>query len=385
MPITKSNHPNKILLMIPGPSEPEPEVLASLALPVMAHYGSAWARVYDNTLAKLQKIFKTKNNEVILLPSPGQTAVEMAVASLVKKGQEAFVCANGFFSDMIVEILKFYGAKPYLIKAQLGEPVTGEHVKAAVEGTKKAEDRRLLFLVHNETSTGLTNPAKEIMKVAQAHDLVSVLDSISAFGGIDVRVDEWKVDYCIGYPSKAVGGVFGVTPVCISKECWQLAKKLQNRGSHFLNLNVWKHFIDEWAPIGHPHPSTMPTNTVLALNTAMDRIFEEGLDMRYLRHEKMARKLEKGLEEMGLSIFPDKKFASSTVTAAAVNPKLDQKLRSELLQKYGIMISGGLGNLSGKVIRIGHMGTSATPKAISITLSAMSEILKKQKEKSASS
>lgn len=361
--------------MIPGPSEPEPEVVASLSLPVMAHYGSAWGGVYENTLMKLQRIFKSRN-EVILLPSPGQTAVEMAVASLVRKGQEAFVCANGFFSDMIVETLKFYGAKPRLIRAGLGKPVRAEAVKAVVEASRKANEPRSLFLVHNETSTGLTNPAAQIMKVCRDLDLISVLDSISAFGGIDVRTDEWKVDYCIGYSSKAIGGVFGVTPVCISKDCWRLAKKIDNSGSRFLNLNVWRHFIDEWAPIGHPHPSTMPTNIVLALNTALDLIFEEGLEKRYKRHNAMARMMEKELEDLGLEIFPEKKYASNTVTAAVVNPKLDQKLRMTLLQKYGIMISGGLGNLGGKIIRIGHMGTSASPQAISTTLAAIRDIMK---------
>jgi alanine-glyoxylate transaminase / serine-glyoxylate transaminase / serine-pyruvate transaminase len=373
--MTSQVRPEKILLMIPGPSEAEPEVLASLSLPTMANYGSQWAAVYENTLSKVQKVFKTRN-EVILLPSPGQTAVEMAAASLVRKGQEAFVCANGFFSEMIVDILSFYGAKPLLIKAEYGKAVTPQNVKAVVQSSKKSKDPRCLFLVHNETSTGVTNPASQIMRICQDEGLISILDSISGFGGIDIRTDEWKVDYCIGYSSKAIGGVFGVIPVAISKDCWQLAKKIDNSHSRFLNLNIWRRYIDEWAPIGHPHPSSMPTNVVVALNTALDLALKEGLEKRYSRHESMARLLERGLEALGLEIFSEKKYASNTVTATKVDPKLDKRLRSELIQKYGIMIAGGLEPLRGKIIRIGHMGTSATPQAVSITLSAMSEILR---------
>jgi alanine-glyoxylate transaminase/serine-glyoxylate transaminase/serine-pyruvate transaminase len=368
--------PEKLLLMIPGPSDPEPEVLASLSLPVMAHYGSQWGVFYENCLSKLQQVFKTRN-EVILLPSPGQTAVEMAVASLIKKGQEAFVCANGFFSEMIVDILRFYGAKPRLIKSQYGKAVEPEAVKKVVQSTsKKSKEESCLFLVHNETSTGITNPAPEIMKICHDEGLISILDSISSFGGIDIRADSWKVDYCIGYPSKAIGGIFGVTPIAISKDCWKIAKTINVSQNRFLNLNVWRHYIDEWSVIGHPHPSSMPTNVIVALDTALDLVFEEGLEMRYKRHEKIARSMESGLEDLGLQIFSDKRYASNTVTAATVDQKLDKKIRKELIERYGIMISGGLEPLEGKIIRIGHMGTSATPHAIRITLSALSDILR---------
>lgn len=373
----KSTHPEKIQLMIPGPSEPEPEVTAALMMPVMAHYGSAWSHVYNDTLAKLQHVFGTKN-DVILLPSPGQTAVEMAIASLVTKGDEAFVCSNGFFSDMICEMLSYYGVKPQLIKAEIGKSVRAENVRAVVQATKRSrnDDPRCLFLVHNETSTGLTNPAAEIMKVCKEEGLISILDSISGFGGIDVRVDEWKVDYCIGYASKAIGGIFGVTPVSISTDTWKLARKINSKQGRFLNLNVWRHYIDEWGSIGHPHPSTMPTNVIIALSKALDLVLEEGLEKRYKRHGQIARIVENGLEELKLQIYPERGFASNTVTAARTDPKLNSKLRHLLLDKYGIMISDGLGNLSGKIIRIGHMGTSATLPAVSTTLAAIGEIVR---------
>jgi aspartate aminotransferase-like enzyme len=373
----KHSHPQKTQLMIPGPSEPEPEVIAALMMPVMAHYGNAWSQVYHETLVKLQRVFKTKD-EVILLPSPGQTAVEMAVSSLVRRGDEAFVCSNGFFSDMICDMLRFYGARPRLIRAHLGKPIRAENVRATVQSTKRSHNNRpaCLFLVHNETSAGVTNPAPEIMKVCREEGLISILDAISGFGGIDVRVDDWQVDYCIGYASKAIGGVFGVTPVSISKEAWILAKKIDSKQGRFLNLNVWRHYIDEWASIGHPHPSTMPTSVIIALSKALDLVLDEGLERRYKRHEKVARFFEAGLDEMGLPIFPERSFASNTVTAAETDPKLNSRLRTRLLKKYDIMISDGIGNLSGKIIRVGHMGTSATFPAVSRTLAAISEIIR---------
>jgi alanine-glyoxylate transaminase / serine-glyoxylate transaminase / serine-pyruvate transaminase len=368
-------------LMIPGPSQPDPEVLASLSLPVMAHYGSQWAGIYNGTIAKLRKVFQTttKQNEVILLPCPGQLAVEMAVSNLLGKGGEAFVCFNGFFSEMISDIITHHGGKPIPIQAEYGQAVTVENVRAVVQSTPRStgDKKRCLFLVQNETSTGVANPASDIMKVCREEGLVSILDSISAFGGMDVRVDDWKVDCCIGYPSKAIGGIFGVTPISFSKECWERAKKNEaDIQSRFLNLNVWRHYIDEWGAWGHPHPSTMPTNEVIALSKALDLVLEEGLEQRYYRHKEAAKMMREGLESLGLPLFPDKRWASDTVTAARVDPKKDELIRTQLNEKYGIMIGGGLGPLRGKIIRIGHMGTTASTWAVSTVLAALREILK---------
>jgi alanine-glyoxylate transaminase/serine-glyoxylate transaminase/serine-pyruvate transaminase len=365
------------LLMIPGPSQPDPEVLASLSLPVMAHYGSKWAEIYQEAITKLQKVFRTQN-EVILLPCPGQLAVEMAVSNFIEKGGEAFVCSNGFFSELISDIITHHGAKPIKIEAEYGKAVTAEKVRSIVQSMPRPKNgmKRCLFLVQNETSTGVTNPASDIMKLCKEEGLVSILDSISAFGGIDVRVDDWKVDCCIGYPSKAIGGVFGVTPISFSKECWEIAKKNEdNIQSRFLNLNVWRYYIDEWGGWGHPHPSTMPSNEVVALNKALDLVLQEGLEERYERHQEAATMMREGLESLGLPLFPEKRWASGTVTAARVDPKKDEMIRKQLNEKFGIMIGGGLGPLRGKIIRIGHMGTSATTWAVSTVLAALKEIL----------
>ncbi len=375
MPMT----PERILLMIPGPSEPEPEVFAALAFPIVPHYGERWKIVYNDTVSKLQKVFRTRN-EVILLPSPGQTAVEMAVANLVTKDEEAFVCSNGLFSEMIGEMVKYYGGKPKMINAEYGKAVTAEDVKSAVQSSKDASGK-CLFVVHSETSTGVANPVRDIMKICREEGVISILDSISSFGGMDVRVDDWNVDFCIGYPSKCIGGFFGATPLAISKRCWEIAEKNKERiQARFLNLNVWRYYIDEWGGWGHPHPSTMPESTVVALNTALELVLREGLDKRYSRHQKAANMMRDGLERLGLEVFPDKQWASDTVSVARVDPKYDERIRAELLENYHIMIAGGLGKLKGKVIRIGHMGTSATLQATSLTLAALESVLKNYPE-----
>jgi alanine-glyoxylate transaminase / serine-glyoxylate transaminase / serine-pyruvate transaminase len=363
------------MLMIPGPSDPEPEVLAELSLPILPHYGEKWMAVYTETTSLLQKVFKTKN-EVIIPPIPGQLAVEMAAVNLVGKGEEAVVCSNGIFSQNIIDAITAIGAKPVEVHAEFGDGHTLEMVKAVVDGMKDPAGKPI-FIVQNETSTGVSvNPA-DIFRYCKSKGMFTILDSISAVGGTDLRADEWQVDYVIGYASKALGGVNGVVPVAISPAVWETAKKRKGLvHSPFLDLNVWREAIDLDSSWGHPHPTSMPTSVVVALRRAIIMALEEGLDNRYRRHAEAAGAVRKGLKDMGLDIFTSQNFLSNTVSVGKVDAAWDLTLRKRLVSEYNIMIAGGLGPLRGKVIRIGTMGSSARLEKVQVTLAAMERVLK---------
>ena len=364
-----------MMLMIPGPSEPEPEVLGTLALPILPHYGDKWADIYNDTTSKLQKIFRT-SNEVIIVPIPGHLAVEMAVANLVTRGEEAYVCSNGVFSEDIIATVKQLGGKPVEIKSKWGAAVTGAQVAEVLDSKKDLTDKPL-FLVHNETSTGVVNPAEEIFRVCKKHGMITVLDAISGFGGIDVRVDEWDVDYAIGYASKALGGVFGAQPVALSKEVWDVAKRNQDKiFTRYLNLNTWTEARVKMGPWGHPYPYSMPSSVIVGLRKAADIVLQEGLENRYRRHAEVAKFARARLKAMGLEIFPEEKSVSSTLSVPRVDPAWEKEMRKQLVEKYDIMIGSGTGELTGRVVRIGHMGTSASYSKVSLTLMAMESILR---------
>jgi aspartate aminotransferase-like enzyme len=208
--------------------------------------------------------------------------------------------------------------------------------------------------------------------------VLTVLDAISTFGGMEVRADEWGADYVIGYASKALGGVFGAQPVAIGEASWEAAKRNKARiHSLFLDLNTWRQAIEQDSSWGHPYPSSMPTSVIVALRKAVELSLKEGLQNRYKRHAKSASQLRDGISDMGLEIFTSRSFLSNTVTVAKVRPAWSASLRRRLLEEHDIMIADGLESLSGKIIRIGHMGTSATPKAISQVLDALAESLTK--------
>ena len=152
---------------------------------------------------------------------------------------------------------------------------------------------------------------------------LTVLDSISTFGGMEVRADEWGADYVIGYASKAIGGIFGAQPVAIGPRSWEKAKQNKARiHSLFLDLNTWRKSIEQDGSWGHPYPSSMPTSVIVALSKAVDLALKEGLKNRYERHAKAASRIREGLVGMGLEIFTDERFLSNTVSVARVEPGL---------------------------------------------------------------
>jgi len=363
------------MLMIPGPSEPEPEVLAELSLPILPHYGEKWVPVYQDTLSKLQKVFKTKK-EVIIIPAPGHVAVEMAVANLTEKGRDVFVCVNGYFAESITDMARAIGSNPVRILSQVGRGPTLEEVKAVVE-ERGDPAGKAIFVVQNETSTGAATNPGEIFHYCKNAGMLTALDSISAIGGMDLPADEWQVDFAIGYSSKALGGVFGVQPVAIGPDAWQAAAEKKGRiGSTFMDLNVWREAIDE-DTVGHPYPASMPTSAVVALRKAVSMALEEGLENRYARHASAASELREGFKALGLDIFTDPEFYSNTVTVPRLEGNLNREFRRRLVKDYDIMIGGGLGELTGKVVRVGTMGSVARHEKVQLALAAFEAVLKK--------
>jgi len=363
--------PDRKILMIPGPSEAHPEVLSVLSKPVMPHYGIDWGRIYEETCEKLKEIFNTEQS-VIILPGPGNAALELAAGNLLEPGDKALIVHDGWFCEIFRQIVQTYGAEPIPVKVDPGEIVPGERVREKME---EEEGIRAVFVVQNETSTGVLQPVEEIGAIAKDFGALLVVDSVSSFGATEVRADDWSIDICIGYASKALGAINGVVPIMISDRAWERAEKRKEpmRGQ-FLNLNVWKKSIAEWGSWGHPYPTSMPTTLVLALRRAVELALEEGLENRYRRHQISGRAMRAGVRALGLRVLPDEKVASHTVTVATTPEEVNaDRLRETLYDEYDIMIAGALTGVKG--LRIGHMGVTASPIFIIPTLAALEATL----------
>jgi aspartate aminotransferase-like enzyme len=365
------------VLFIPGPTEVDPDILSELSKPVMAHYGSDWGEIYLQTCEDAKKIFKTKS-AVTIVPLPGTAAMEMSVPNILEKdGDKVINISNGFFGDAQGNMLRYCGAEVLDVKCGDGERIDLEEVKKYLDLNR---DTKAIYVVQNDTSTGILNDVKEIGRIARKHDKLLVVDAISSFGGIELDFDGWGIDYAVGYASKCLSSVNGVCPIAMSERFIEFASRRKNSiRSYFYNIPFYLRESEDWAPIGHPHPTSVPTTIIRALHMAQKKALEEGLEERYRRHSLVGRAYREAIRALNLETLPREEDASPVLTAVKVPEGMSHKISSLLLERFGLMIGEGLAGLEEKLIRIGHMGITASPQYLIQMVPALELVLKELK------
>ncbi len=364
-----------IKLMIPGPVGVEDEVLAAMAEPVRAHYGPAWMEIYDETLERLQRVFGTQN-EMLLLIGPGTVGLEAAIGSLAGRGDKVLVAHNGFFGERMATIGRSHGLEVRTVEAPLGQPVDPEAIRQELAAEP---DIQAVAVVHLETSTGVLNPLEEIVSVAGEFGVPLILDAVSTLGGMPLPVDEWGIDVCVTVGNKCLAGPIGLVPVSVSQRAWdQMERKREGAHGWYLNLRTWKDYKTQWGP-WHPYPTTLPTHNILGLLASLRLIEEHGLDAHYARHVEAAQFVRGGLKRMGFEMLMPEANASPLITTVRRLPGMDvEDLRSYLLEEWQIMIGGGLQGLKGEIFRVGHIGKATSAEYRELFLDGVEAYLKLQ-------
>ncbi|MGQ9781639.1 MAG: pyridoxal-phosphate-dependent aminotransferase family protein [Nitrososphaeria archaeon] len=365
------------MLFTPGPTEVDPDILAELSKPVMAHYGLDWGQIYEEACEAAKKIFKTKS-VVTIVPLPGTSAMEMSVPNILEReGDKVINITNGFFGDAQGKMLKYYGANVLEVKSEHGSRVDLEKVKEYLDLNS---DVKAIYVVQNDTSTGILNDMKEIGKMAKKYDKLLVVDAISSFGGIELDFDRWGIDYAVGYASKCLSSINGVCPVAISERFVEFATRRKDSiRSYFYNIPFYLKESEDWAPIGHPHPTSVPTTVIKALCLAERKALEEGLEERYRRHILIGKAYRAAIRALSLETLPREEDASPVLTAVKVPEGSVHKISSLLLERFGLMIGEGLAGLEETLIRIGHMGITASPQYLIQMIPALELVLKELK------
>jgi alanine-glyoxylate transaminase/serine-glyoxylate transaminase/serine-pyruvate transaminase len=359
-------------LMTPGPVAVGEDVLAAMGQPVVPHYGPQWVPVYRDVQEKLKQVFRT-TGDVFIIPGSGSAGLDAVVGSLLKPGDPCLVTVNGFFGERLAAIARSRGARVSEVRAEWGRPVLAEQIREALE---KQGDFQAVCVVHHETSTTVLNPVKEIGALASEYGVPLIVDAISSLGGEPLDMDGWGIDFCITASQKCLEAPPGLSPVAVGTAGWQaIDRNPAPFCGWYLNLRTWREYQEKWAS-WHPFPVTLPTNLFLAFQVALDRLVQETVEGRIQRYASITRFLRQGLKERGFSFLVEEAWASSAATAArppsGVAPDY---LVSKLREKHHIRIAGGMGDLQGKIIRIGHMGQAASIETVERLLNALDEYL----------
>jgi len=344
-------------LRIPGPTPLPERVVRSMNRPMIDHRGPEFAAILAEITAGAKRVFKTKN-DLLLLTSSGTGGLESAVANLVSPGDEVVAALCGNFGERFAALAAAYGASVVRLEFEWGQPVDPDDLKVVLQRHPKAQ---VVLLTHNETSTGLTNPLRELAQTARSAERVVVVDGVSSISSIDIETDSWGVDVAVSGSQKGWMAPPGIALVSVSERAW--AQQANARSPRF--YFDWKE-AKTWAEKGMT-PFTPAVPVAFALQEGLRMLQEEGLNKVYERHQRLARATQAGLQALGFQLFAQDGYRSNTVTSAVPPPGLDvAALRSLLDTKYGVVIAGGQGKMTGKMVRVGHLGAVAEGDVVQV-------------------
>lgn len=362
-------------LMIPGPTEVSNEVLKVLSEPMRPHYGEEFAKIYFKIVEKLKKIFRTEN-QLFILAATSSAAMESAVNCTLERGDKILICENGFFGQRFAEMAESVGAKIVFVRSEIGRPIFADKVRDVLDNEPGI---KAIAVVQNESSTGVETPIEEIARIAYEKGVITIIDSVSGMGGIDFPVDKFKIDICISGSQKCFAAPAGLAFISVSQRAWQhfKARKTPIHGWYLNLLNI-KKYQEQWINWHPQGPNTAPVSLYFALNQSLDEILSEGLESRFKRHEKVTYAFRKAMKAMGLTLFVEDKYASKTLTAVCLPDGIDgSKLRKIIEDEHDILIAGGIDKMANSIVRIGHLGHTATKEYFVPTITAIEEAINK--------
>jgi len=329
--------------LLPGPVKMHPRVLHAMTAPAMNHRGPEFKEILSEIRGLTQYLFGTRG-AVAVLSGSGTAGLEAAISGLLRKPDRVLNLVNGKFSERFHELCQVF-TTPTALSFDWGTAVDPEKVARALDSA----EFKAVTLCWNETSTGLTNPIAEIAKVVKDHDALLIVDGITAVGGLENRMDAWGVDALVMGSQKCLAAPPGLSAVALSKTAYE---SLHSDTSFYTNL---KAHTDALAKQDTPYTPAVPL--FLAFREALRMLKEEGLESRITRTRRLAEAARAGVEALGLRLYPDRRFASNTVTAIRYPAGVDDSaFRKELREKHGTVVAGGQGPLKGQIFRIGHMG-----------------------------
>lgn len=336
-----------VKLFIPGPTEVRPEILDAQTQWMIGHRMPECADLIGRILPKLSEVFFT-HQTVLISASSGTGLWEAAIRNCV--GKKVLTCVNGAFAERFSDVAGLNGKDMEVLSVPWGQPILPEQV---VERLSTGEFDAVT-LVHNETSTGVTSPIREIAQAIRAmrggEDIMILVDSVSGLAGARIEMDAWDLDVVLASSQKAFALPPGIAFCAVSDRAMAKAKTVPARGYYFDFISLAKSIAKNQTP------ATPAVSLLFALDRQLDDMMAEGMENRFARHIAMRDHTLDWAREKGFEIFAAPGYESPTVTCATNNLGIDISALNKYLRGHGMIISNGYGDLKGKTFRIAHMG-----------------------------
>jgi alanine-glyoxylate transaminase/serine-glyoxylate transaminase/serine-pyruvate transaminase len=359
--------------MGPGPSDVDPRILEALSRPTIGHLDPAFGAMMEDLKGLMREVFITENALTMPVSAPGSAGMETCFVNLVEPGDKVVVCRNGVFGGRMLENVQRCGGEAVVVDDPWGRAVDPQKLEDAL---KAHPDAKIVAFVHAETSTGALSDGIVLAEIARKYDCLTIVDTVTSLVGSPLEVDAWGLDAVYSGTQKCLSCVPGLSPVTFGERALAKVRARQSAvQSWFMDLNL---IMDYWGGHGkRTYHHTAPVNSLYALHEALLIVLEEGLENAWGRHETNHHALRSGLEAMGMGLVVPEMERLPQLNAVWIPEGVDDaEVRQRLLRDFKLEIGAGLGELAGKVWRIGLMGYTSQRRNVLFCLSALETVLR---------
>lgn len=358
------------LLYGPGPSAVDPRAYEAMKEPVLGIRDPYFLEVMSEVRAGLREAFGTANRMTLTVPASGSGAMETAVANFVQPGSKFAVFAAGVFADRISTMGQRQHATVVRLEKPWGEVFTAEEAEAFLS----REQPDVVAFVQAETSTGAFQSGRAIVPAARKVGALVIADAVTSLGAMPVELDSVGIDVAYSCSQKGLSCPAGLSPISISPTASEkLEQRKEEEFTWYFDLRLMAKYFEP----PHVYHHTPSPTLYYAMHGSLSAIEEEGLRNRWNRHRRAGERLVRGLTKLGFEpLVKNAEHRIWHLTTVIPPPEVDEvQLRQRLLDKFNIEIAGGLGQLTGKILRIGTMGPLATDDNVDFLLEAISACL----------
>ena len=358
------------VLLGPGPSELDPEVLRAMTLPPLGYVDPAMLRIFDELKVLLREAFQTSNDFAIALSGTGTAGMQAALCNTIEAGDAVVIGTMGYFGERLAAMAERLGAKVTRVDAQWGTPLDADQIRDAI----RKQRPRVVGVVHGETSTGVAqNDIADIAATAHEADALLIVDTVASLGGHPIHIVAAGIDVCYSGSQKALGAPAGMAPLTLNERAMERVRKRKTPVSSFY-LDVLA--LEKYWYQGQYH-HTISAPLVYALRAALLGLHNEGCERRWARHLRNFEAFRAGVEALGLKILAAPEHSLHTVAGVLLPDGLDAgEVRKALLDRFAIEVATGLGAFKPRMLRVGLMGYGSQPQFVLRLLAALEEVLR---------
>jgi alanine-glyoxylate transaminase/serine-glyoxylate transaminase/serine-pyruvate transaminase len=341
-------------VFIPGPTNIPDRLRRAMQVQTQDHRSPAFAAVLAPVLDGCKAVFGTKNAEIVTFPASGTGGWEAAITNTLSPGDAVLVARNGMFSHRWIDMCQRHGLEVQIIDCPWGSGAPADRFAEALSADTDHAIKAVL-VTHNETATGVRSDIAAIRGAMDGadHPALLMVDCVSSLASMPFEMDDWGVDIAVAGSQKGFMLTTGMAILAVSP------KALSAMNTATLPRTFFDFRDMLGATANGVYPYTPPLQLIFGMAESLTMLFEEGLDTVYARHTRLAEGVRRAVRGWGLDLVarsPD--LYSDTVSAIFVPEGFDSNaLVDHAFSRYGMSFGVGLGELSGRAFRIGHLGS----------------------------